>query len=275
MDYQRVYDKLIERCNNRPKPLEYCEEHHILPVALGGLDVKDNLVYLSLREHFVAHLLLAKITNHPKMWLAVKAMSSFNSRSSSRMYESAKIKVRPHQVEVGKRSGAKCSELKIGVHARSVEERKAHGSIGGSKAKEMGVGIYSPGMAAYGGRVAGKLAVDNKTGIHSLTNEEKKVNQIKGGKVAGRITFINKTGIHGMKEEDRKASQVKAAARALELKVGIHARSKEEMTLHGRAGIAKTNSQLWKCTECGRESTPSGIANHQIRTNHSGKERLK
>ena len=39
----------------------YCEEHHIVPRSLGGYDTKENLVLLTAREHFVAHLLLAKI----------------------------------------------------------------------------------------------------------------------------------------------------------------------------------------------------------------------
>ena len=39
----------------------YCEQHHIVPRSLGGLNTKENLVLLTAREHFVAHLLLVKM----------------------------------------------------------------------------------------------------------------------------------------------------------------------------------------------------------------------
>ena len=39
----------------------YVEKHHIIPESLGGPNSKDNLVKLTAREHFVAHLLLVKM----------------------------------------------------------------------------------------------------------------------------------------------------------------------------------------------------------------------
>jgi len=35
--------------------------HHIIPRSLGGLNDKINLVNLTAREHYIAHLLLWKI----------------------------------------------------------------------------------------------------------------------------------------------------------------------------------------------------------------------
>lgn len=62
MDYKRIYTCIIQsRINNIP--VGYTEEHHILPKCLGGNDEKTNLVKLTAREHFICHLLLAKI--HP------------------------------------------------------------------------------------------------------------------------------------------------------------------------------------------------------------------
>lgn len=40
---------------------EYFETHHIVPKSLGGTDDKNNLVNLTAREHYIAHLLLVKI----------------------------------------------------------------------------------------------------------------------------------------------------------------------------------------------------------------------
>lgn len=55
----------------------YLEEHHIIPKCFGGSDYSENLVLLTAREHFVAHLLLVKMFTGKKyhqmanaaMWL--------------------------------------------------------------------------------------------------------------------------------------------------------------------------------------------------------------
>lgn len=41
---------------------QYVEKHHILPKALGGTDLKSNIVKLTAREHFICHVLLVKMT---------------------------------------------------------------------------------------------------------------------------------------------------------------------------------------------------------------------
>jgi hypothetical protein len=60
MDYIKHYNLLMEKAKNRSKPKEYCELHHIIPTHKGGSDCKDNLVYLTGREHFLAHFMLGK-----------------------------------------------------------------------------------------------------------------------------------------------------------------------------------------------------------------------
>lgn len=70
MDYQRIYNQLIERAQseNRVKSIEfYFEAHHIIPKCMGGEGLErqwrthPNVVLLTAREHFVAHLLLCRI----------------------------------------------------------------------------------------------------------------------------------------------------------------------------------------------------------------------
>jgi hypothetical protein len=57
MDYQKIYDQIIERAKNRI--LEgYLEKHHIIPVCIGGDNKKENIVSLTAREHFLVHWLL-------------------------------------------------------------------------------------------------------------------------------------------------------------------------------------------------------------------------
>jgi hypothetical protein len=59
--WKRTYFRLIERCKDRTLN-EYTEKHHILPRSLGGGNDDDNLVKLTPREHYIAHLLLPKFT---------------------------------------------------------------------------------------------------------------------------------------------------------------------------------------------------------------------
>lgn len=71
MNYQRIYDRLIERAKatvyNEPTEL-----HHIVPKSQQGSDEESNLVKVPVRLHFVLHELLYKIhkTTHPEIIFA-------------------------------------------------------------------------------------------------------------------------------------------------------------------------------------------------------------
>lgn len=98
MNYQRIYDEIVMNGKNR-KLEGYKENHHILPSSLGGTNDPNNLVYLTAREHFVAHRLLVKIYKdnlraYKKMvyafWWLCKQKSG-ERKVSSRAYECARI----------------------------------------------------------------------------------------------------------------------------------------------------------------------------------------
>lgn len=75
MNYGVIYDSLMERARQRGKPEGYYEKHHVLPKCLGGGNEKANLVFLTAKEHFMAHKLLVRI--HPLnkgVWYALIAM---------------------------------------------------------------------------------------------------------------------------------------------------------------------------------------------------------
>lgn len=75
MNYQKIYDALIERGRNRI-PQGYVERHHILPRCMGGSDENSNLVALTPEEHFVAHILLVKMyPEHRGLIAAVQGMT--------------------------------------------------------------------------------------------------------------------------------------------------------------------------------------------------------
>lgn len=90
MNYFLAYQRLIAKAKARVCPEGYVERHHILPKALGGSDDSSNLVALTAREHFLAHVLLAKI-HGGIMWQAVIVMKGGKNRyCNSRLFEIAR-----------------------------------------------------------------------------------------------------------------------------------------------------------------------------------------
>jgi hypothetical protein len=90
MNYFLAYQRLIAKAQLRVLLNGYVERHHILPRALGGSDDSSNLVVLTAREHFVAHILLAKI-HGGLMWQAVMIMKGGKNRYfNSRLFEMAR-----------------------------------------------------------------------------------------------------------------------------------------------------------------------------------------
>lgn len=73
MDYQRIYDAIIKRRLSEP-PTEYAERHRIVPGCMGEKYEEGNVVFLSAREHFIAHWLLYKIHRTVKLAHAWYAM---------------------------------------------------------------------------------------------------------------------------------------------------------------------------------------------------------
>lgn len=93
--YYQLVNTAIQR---DPDPSQYYEKHHIIPRCLGGLDNKQNLVKLTAREHYIAHMLLVKMTKanqRIKMQSALWKMLSINGKQNryipcNRQYEMIK-----------------------------------------------------------------------------------------------------------------------------------------------------------------------------------------
>ena len=91
--YVKIYMNLISTRKNR-KIDGYIEKHHIIPKSLGGTNKKDNIIELSPKEHFIAHLLLEKSTSgtiyHSKMAFALTRLVHGNKKNytmNSRKYQ--------------------------------------------------------------------------------------------------------------------------------------------------------------------------------------------
>lgn len=90
MNYFLAYQRLIANAKARVCPNGYVEKHHILPKSLGGSDDSSNLVALTSREHFIAHMFLAKI-HGGLMWQALIIMSGGKNRyCNSRLFAIAR-----------------------------------------------------------------------------------------------------------------------------------------------------------------------------------------
>lgn len=61
MNYRKIYNNIINNAKDRNINNQYYEIHHIIPKCIGGEDDNENLVQLTLREHFICHELLVKI----------------------------------------------------------------------------------------------------------------------------------------------------------------------------------------------------------------------
>jgi hypothetical protein len=87
MDYKKIYTDLMSESKKRDSFLGYFENHHIIPKCLGGNNSPENLVKLTAREHFIAHLLLAKIYGGP---LLVAVMIMTGRAKNSKEYKKIK-----------------------------------------------------------------------------------------------------------------------------------------------------------------------------------------
>lgn len=83
---KKHYDSLIKTRKSRFLEANvYYEKHHIIMRSMGGTDESNNLVHLTAREHFIAHLLLWKIYRNNETAFSFKMMCFKNKKWSSKV----------------------------------------------------------------------------------------------------------------------------------------------------------------------------------------------
>ena len=108
--YSKYYYNIVNRAKSRNlDKTTYTEKHHVIPKSFfkeytlsgwinGNPNLKDNLVKLTAREHFICHLLLVRMTEgqakikmvHAAWRMCLKGSTGVNKRDykiSSRIYE--------------------------------------------------------------------------------------------------------------------------------------------------------------------------------------------
>lgn len=98
----------------------YVEGHHVIPRSFGGSDLKENKVFLTSREHFIAHLLLTKMFVGDRKRKMIWAMMVLGGKGkyhrerycTSRFYQQFKT-----QLTHSQSTRAKMSQHMIGKYA--------------------------------------------------------------------------------------------------------------------------------------------------------------
>jgi len=102
MNYKKQYENLINtrKLLDRSKKNGIYEKHHIKPKCIRGSNKSENLILLTPKEHYIAHLLLTNIYTgkiKAKMCYAFMLMCVRNPNQkrniSAKKYESAKLLV--------------------------------------------------------------------------------------------------------------------------------------------------------------------------------------
>lgn len=91
--YQKWYNNIITNRIKNPLINGYKEKHHIIPKCCGGSNKKENLIYLTAKEHFICHSLLVEIFRNTKYYskllyafMCMKRDINSNRYLNSRLY---------------------------------------------------------------------------------------------------------------------------------------------------------------------------------------------
>jgi len=183
MDYQKIYNQIIERSKSRL--LEgFTERHHIIPKCMGGSNKKDNIAILTIKEHRVAHACLHLIyPNNPGLALAYVKMFYGNRWQHRdritplRVYEEARILASTAARE--KRLGKTYEQI---MGADKALKKKTHHSnvmIGRTWSEERKKSSRKPKPLGFGKKVSEALRgrVFSETTINKMRLKARKIAQ--------------------------------------------------------------------------------------------------
>jgi len=133
MNYQRIYDQIIERAKKENRKKEegfYYERHHIVPKCLGGNNTKDNLVLLTAKEHYIVHRLLVEmqVLGSKEYYQMLNAFSFFaaNSKNHKRVIISGKFYQKVKIILSEKRKGIpRLEETKAKIRKTKAENPRS------------------------------------------------------------------------------------------------------------------------------------------------------
>ena len=117
----KYYKWYMQLTSNKERELNcYTENHHIIPKSMGGSNEKCNMVILTAREHYIAHLLLTKCVIEkfkPVMMSAYIMMALVKDKNQQRIFKvnSRLFEVRKIEADAYKREFKHTEEAKFKI----------------------------------------------------------------------------------------------------------------------------------------------------------------
>lgn len=189
--YTKWYQSIIDIAVKRTVIEGYVEKHHIIPKSLGGDDSPDNLVFLTSKEHFIAHHLLTKMCvddkDRNKMWSAFFFMHVNPSPKNKRLYSSRTYEISKKKMAEGRTkyfSGK--NNPRYGKKATKEHKEKMSKSWNREALRNADKTIYTFVHDEYGTEVCTRKQLCDKYGISQkriYTIVNKKSNTAKGWRV--------------------------------------------------------------------------------------------
>lgn len=196
---------------------EYSECHHIVPRCLDGTDCTENLIYLTSREHFIAHQLLAlSFREVPGLVYAAYVMSKRGEISTPDEYS----EMRKVFVDSQRKIAAKVNSSWIHVHQGDIERYVKRSEIEEYLSRGYSIGMSLPHRERLGdsrrgssrseetkARMRESALSKNKGKIWINNGESQKTIYLEElsdypGYVIGRLPF-NPTHIQRLKDIER------------------------------------------------------------------------
>lgn len=187
------YFNLIEKRRKTPAIGPVIECHHIIPKCLGGNNKKENLVFLTAREHYIAHRFLVKMTSEISQKKMIHALWGMSNRVknndkhnyiTSRSYESARLlymkiaglstRGKTYEEIYGEEKANKLKKLRGETTSKNRKGKTWEQIFGKEKASLMKDKLSRRSRAANIGKVL-STETKNKISISSLGKEYQKI----------------------------------------------------------------------------------------------------
>jgi hypothetical protein len=157
------YDTYILECKQRQtsrvdsqgNAILGVEKHHIIPRFDNGPDTPENIVFLTVKEHVIAHWLRWKVLNKPQDYraflfrigdteeaLAQRRESILEARERDRVNRTGFFSTE-FQTEMGRRGGS------IGGSSNTIEQFRARQAVGLTYGRPTGIGNQGPLLTQF------------------------------------------------------------------------------------------------------------------------------
>jgi hypothetical protein len=169
--------------------------------------------------------------------------------------------------------GTKAKELGLGIHGLSFEQKSEIGKKAAKTNQKNNTAIFSfteeenYEIRSRGGKTSGKRHKENKTGIFARTKEQMTEDGKKGGKIGSAKAKKLGVGIFALTPEQIKENSKKgglvSGKKQKELGLGIHGLSPEQTIENASKGGKIVSYQMWECTETGFIANAGNLARYQ------------